>query len=99
MLVVAVVVFATNYTRYQGNAIPDKETALAVGWALLEGRFGPDPEMNLNAIERNGRWRVYHVVDRGPWEVNGLSGQGVLGGELYVEFRKRDGRVLRFGID
>jgi len=55
-------------------------------------------EDDLDAVEKNGIWRVYNVVERtgttedgNPWVL--------CGGGVYVEFRKSSGEVLRFGVD
>ena len=74
------------------NAIAETETALEVGRALLEERF---PEIFLiegvtvNAVENRTTWTVYIVSD----ELKTLEDGSM---DMYVEFRKRDGRILRF---
>ena len=74
------------------NAIAETETALEVGRALLEERF---PEISsiegvsVNAVENRTTWRVHIVSD----ELKTLEDGSI---DMYVEFRKRDGRILRF---
>jgi hypothetical protein len=84
--------------RYPGDAVPDKEAAIAVGRALLDGYLEPDTEATLDAEERRGVWRVYNVVEDRTREENGRI-LFSMGGVSYVEFRKSDGKVLKFGVN
>ena len=74
------------------NAIAETETALEIGRALLEERF---PEIfliegvSVNVVENRTTWRVHIVSDELKTLEDGSN-------DMYVEFRKRDGRILRF---
>ena len=83
------------------DVVTQKETALKIGRALLEERF-PDSfskgDEILDAMENDGVWTVYKVVER-----QGLTEDGtpwiLFGGVLSVEFRKSTGEVLRIGVN
>jgi sensor histidine kinase regulating citrate/malate metabolism len=97
---VLVVVYASgNHVDAEKGGV--KETALKIGRALLEEHFPDtflDTEISLEAEEKNGIWKVHNVVER-----EGKAKDGkitfVKGGEVYVEFRKSNGEVIKFGLD
>jgi len=88
------------YISNPGDFITEKETAIKIGKALLEERF-PDSFLNrelpLDAYEKDGIWRVHNVVERSGVTEDGLPWVS-LGGELYVDFRKSDGKILGIGF-
>lgn len=102
IVVLFIAIYLADYRGgYQGNAVADKETALKIGRALLEEHYPDDfsyPEKRIEAKEKGGIWRVYEFVDREPRVIDDVT-YGTLSGEIYVEFRKRDGKVLRIGFD
>ena len=85
----------------QDDVIKQKKTALKIGIALLE-EYCPDafldPDIQFDAEEKNGIWRVNNVFER-----EGISEDGQMwtidGGEIYVEFRKDNGEIIRIGVD
>ncbi|MDR2712405.1 MAG: hypothetical protein LBB91_04750 [Clostridiales bacterium] len=85
----------------QKDLIQQKETALKIGIALLE-EYCPDafsdPDITFNAEEKDGIWRVNNVFER-----EGITEDGqmwtIVGGEIYVEFRKDNGEIIRIGVD
>ena len=88
IIALSVIFIASNNT--EDGAIMQKETALKVGRALLEERFSEifsDQSVDWVLVDNNSTWRVYVMPQRG------------FGWQFYVEFRKRDGMVLRFGSD
>ena len=79
-----------------------KETAIKIGRALLEEHF-PDTflnnnELQVDAEEKDGIWKVFNVVERVVTMDDGQM-MYIDGGELYVEFRKSNGEVLNIGIN
>ena len=83
-----------------GDVITQKETALKIGKALLEEHFTNMPwnETPIDAEEKDGIWKVHNVVEQVRTTDDGkvwVSG----GGELYVEFRKSNGEVLKIGVN
>jgi len=106
--VIALIVTVTNSNRSntennakQEDVNPEKEEALKIGKALLEEHF---PNMNwdeepIDAEEINGIWKVYNVVNREPIPLESGKSLYLLGGELYVMFRKDTGEVVRFGVN
>ena len=84
-----------------GDVITKKETALKIGRALLEEHFPDtffDKEEPIDAEEKDGIWKVYNVVERGGIREDGTIWD-VVGGELYVEFLKSNGEVLKIGVN
>ena len=83
------------------NAVMNKETALKIGRALLEECF-PDSFANkkveLNAVEQDGIWKVYNVVERERKLWNGQTANSY-GGGIYVKFRESTGEVIRIGVN
>lgn len=85
----------------KGDIISQKETALKIGRALLEERF-PDTFLNaelvIDAEEHDGVWRVHYVIEReGKTEDGEIT--FVKGGEIFVEFRKSNGEILKIGVN
>lgn len=83
------------------NAIIEEETALKIGRALLEEEFPvtfSQKDVPLEAIERDGVWRVQTIVNREPVTENGIT-KITYGGGLYVDFRKSNGEVLKIGVN
>jgi len=81
------------------DVVTQKETALKIGKALLKEHF-PDyfsgSEVVIEVVEKNGTWIVYNVIDREGITVDGQTWT-LDGGEIYVEFSKKNGEVIRIG--
>ena len=100
-IIALVLTFSISKKEYEGDAIAQKETAIKIGRALLEEYF-PDyflgKEVPIVAEERNGIWRAFNDIPR-----SGVNEEGtnwvLVGGGVYVEFRKSTGEVIRFGLN
>ncbi len=98
-VVAAAVIFTVSKNGEEYNVIDSKETALKIGMALLEERF-PDSfnyGFTYDAEDLGKTWRVRNVV-----QTTGCTEEGTMwvtsGGVIYVEFRKRDGKVIDIGL-
>lgn len=91
-----------NTTQLEADAITKKETALAIGKALLEEHFSwklkEDWNESLEATEKDGIWVVYNVFGE-PQIMEDGSYLIIKDGGVRVYFRKSDGKVLRFEMD
>lgn len=95
------ILICTNEIWYNKVVIVmSKETAIKIGKAILEEHY-PDvfenKEIILDAIEINGNWKVYNVIEREQKTKDGKE-IIIMGGEVYVEFRK-DGKIIKVGLD
>ncbi len=100
IFVVAVaVIFTLSKNGEEYNVIDSKETALKIGMALLEERFPASFNYGFtyDAEDLGKTWRVRNVV-----QTTGCTEEGIMrvtsGGVIYVEFRKRDGKVIDIGL-
>ena len=83
-----------TYNIETKDVIPDKETAIEVGTAILKTHFPGffEREIVIDAVEENGVWKVYEVE---TWLDDISEEMIVLSGEpLHVELRKSNGAVL-----
>ena len=95
VVLIALVVGVFVSRNLSGDVIKNKETALKIGDALLEERFGrSEPDYNLYVLEENEFWIVYSLP-RQPEEY--ITSDA--GGRAYVKFRKSDGKVTEYYID
>jgi len=98
---------ATNNNEPEENVgmedvITQKETALKIGRAILDEYsqiYWKRPfEDDLDAIEKDGIWTVYNVVER-----QGLTEDGkpwiLFGGGVYVEISKSNGEIIKIGVN
>lgn len=99
-VVAAAVIFTVSKNGEEYNVIDSKETALKIGMALLEERF-PDSfncGLTFDAEDLDETWRVHNVVQSTDYTEEGTLWI-TSGGEIYVEFRKRDGKVIEIGLN
>jgi len=103
LLIVALAIILINrntvfYRTDDKNAVPNKETAIKIGRVILEEHYGIDKDTELDAVEENGVWRVYNVIERSGVNEDGTTWV-VKGGGVYVNLRKKDGKVLLIKIN
>lgn len=70
----------------ENGCVPDEKTALAIAEAVLLPVYG-------ETLEDDRPLRA-HLMSDSVWVVIGTIPEGVLGGVVYIEIAKRDGRIL-----
>lgn len=80
---------------YQGDAIPDKETALAVAQGIFQGME------KSQAAEQYRPQVVFYDQEDEIWIVSFWqdSGQTTLGNDCSIALQKKDGKVLRIWFE
>ena len=94
---ISLIVVLTNRNSLKRDVITEKETAIKIGRALLEEYAAIDADTVLDAVEKKGIWTVYNVFEK-----EGITDDGnyweIVGGGIYVEFRKSNGKVIKMWV-
>lgn len=97
----AAIILVNINSNNKQDMITQKDTAIKIGTAILEEHF-PDafryPDTVITAEENDGVWRVYNDIQRTGTDKDGNQ-YVVMGGEIYVELRKSDGKILNIGLN
>ena len=100
IVAVALVTLILGLNFKTDDIIPDKETAIKIGRALLEEHFPTAfsyGDVVIDAEEIGGIWKVYNVEQR-----HGIAEDGTMwfrvGGEISVKLRKSDGKVIEMNV-
>lgn len=87
--------FYTEEGKEVNDVILDKNMAIKMGKIVLEEYFPSvfiNKEVQLEAEENNGIWKVYNVIDEDEKDKKGNVG-------VFVKLRKRTGEIIEIGVN